>query len=509
MTDVTEADSAVLAQMGEIAFEARMKAKRDPLWLGHNILGFDFAQPADFHVEAAKAIVRREDFILMAPRGHGKTTLCNEVGLVFEILRDPNIRILLAHGVLDKAKLIMSGAMGQFRMNKRLRALFPELVPQTQAEDPTKTQYVCPGRTKPFREPTVMVAAPGSTVTGLHFDVIQATDLVNEQNVPGPIGKGSYEMMDQVWEFMRNFEPLLEATNEHSREQHNCTRWFDGDAYGRMVEEYPHMRAISSGIDLDENGEPVPIWSLVSKERLIKAKTRAGPWLWAANYCQGPLSAETQIFRPEFFHVYEELPEELSVAVTVDMAHEGEGEGSDEAALIASGTCPKGHLYVMSASKGRWSLAETLRRVVALAQSSGAQWVGFETGAYKKTVKHMLEMEMLRSGLHVPVRLLKSHSQNKVTRAGPLAFFAEMYGIHIKPEMQGDFMRSFLSFPASRDDHYVDALAYRAQDIRPAFAARTEALERRGVLDLSAWQTKGSDLIAKMGRDRFRGLRIA
>lgn len=220
--------------LGELAVEARLRCQRDLLFLGAHILGYDYLEtPAPFHVETARAIEDKEEFLLIAPRNHIKTTLCNIVGTVFEIVRDPDIRILLTHDTLDNAKRILREATDHFRVNQRLRKLFPEVVPEGRYEDPTLTQFITKARTRPRKEPTVMVAAPGATVTGMHFEVVQGTDLVNEQNVP-PLA--SIDQMQRTKEFYGTFLALLDPTVPNSRRQLNGTRWCDGDLYGDLID---------------------------------------------------------------------------------------------------------------------------------------------------------------------------------------------------------------------------------------------------------------------------------
>lgn len=502
-------EEACKSYLDEAAYTMRLRCKRDPLYLGHNVLGKDYSDPAQFHIDTAGAMVRQENFCLQAPRGTGKTVLCNEVGTVFEIIRDPDIRIGLGHGLLERAKAILKAATDHFRHNEMFRALFPEMVPQKASEDPTKTQFICPARRRHAIEPTVMAIAPGSTVTGFHFDLIAVTDLVNEQNVPAPIGKGTVEAMQQVVEFVKTFAALLDVTNPKAREQHNCTRWFDGDAYGYIEQNYPHIRILKYGYHLDANGDPIPIWNRITKETLIQTKLRAGKWLWAANYCQDPLSSETAMFTEDMFIDYDVAPDNLRIAITVDMGYEGKGATSDETAIVVSGVCPLGRLYVLNAVQGHWSAKDAFERIYTLAlQYDDIEYIGVESQAYKSMVKDMVFGEIVRGGRLIPYRALEPRGMNKQRRAFPLAWHAETYGIYVRPSMRDGLVHDLCRFPVGERDHFVDALAYRMQDVRPAFTPVTDTRPERRVIDVTKWYLTGEDAIRKMHRGKARGLRL-
>ena len=60
----------------------------------------------------------------LAPRGFGKSTLLTVARAVFEIIQDPNIRILIASKTEGFAETILREVKHHFEVNDRLRELF-------------------------------------------------------------------------------------------------------------------------------------------------------------------------------------------------------------------------------------------------------------------------------------------------------------------------------------------------------------------------------------------------
>jgi hypothetical protein len=87
-----------------------------------------------FHGPMCERMDRLRDhprILTLAPRKHLKTTVFT-IGLaVQEILRDPDITILIPHAVEDEAIKIVAEITDHFKSNKRIRALEPSIMPAT------------------------------------------------------------------------------------------------------------------------------------------------------------------------------------------------------------------------------------------------------------------------------------------------------------------------------------------------------------------------------------------
>src|SRR5574343_557096 len=92
--------------------------------------------------------------MLMAPRGHGKSTIANRNYVVWRIINDPNYTCLIASATLDNAKKKLRAIQEVFENNKMFRLLFPELIPASFGDGWTQTQINIP-RTSSDPEATV------------------------------------------------------------------------------------------------------------------------------------------------------------------------------------------------------------------------------------------------------------------------------------------------------------------------------------------------------------------
>lgn len=112
------------------------------------------------------------------PRGHSKSTFFTHGAVLWEIIRNPDIRICIVNNVESVARDFMRVVKQQFENNGILRALWPELCPlhpKSQARW-NENEIVSPGRSRDMKEPTVMPLGVGAAAEGAHFDLIVVDD---------------------------------------------------------------------------------------------------------------------------------------------------------------------------------------------------------------------------------------------------------------------------------------------------------------------------------------------
>jgi hypothetical protein len=168
----------------------RDRAKRDGLFLGTFVLGYDF-QP-DVHGELFnykldpslplydQPIVKDE--LILWPRGHYKTT-ARVVQAIQFILNFPDIRIVLMQGTKKLSEGLLAEIKSHFsgdNVTSRLIEFFPET---KLVKVGTKQAFTVPTRQrKHLKEPTCAIASGKSVKASQHYDLGIFDDLVNEQN---------------------------------------------------------------------------------------------------------------------------------------------------------------------------------------------------------------------------------------------------------------------------------------------------------------------------------------
>ncbi|MBI5119034.1 hypothetical protein HZA56_21425 [Candidatus Poribacteria bacterium] len=137
-------------------------------------LGYEVAP---LHERMAQAETLDHSLIL-APRGFGKSTLLSVVRCVFEIVRNPDVRILLASNTQPQAEAFLREIRSHFQTNEGFRTFFADLV----GPKWTDTEIIVRPRKRIAKEPTIFAIGVGGALVSRHFDVIICDDIDDEEN---------------------------------------------------------------------------------------------------------------------------------------------------------------------------------------------------------------------------------------------------------------------------------------------------------------------------------------
>lgn len=486
--------------LGGVAMDVRRKSVDSPLYFGAEVLGREYLRtPCKEHIQAAQAIKEQRNVMLLLPRGHIKTTLMDEVGTIWQWLPYYNDRILFAQASMDNAKALAKQVRQHLRENQSFKEVFPEYAINTSDDEGQVLSFSVPCRTTITREASLEIGTPDTNLSGRHYEVVASSDIVNEQNTPPA---ASFEMMEKIIEWYGTTRSLLDTTNNRSHRRIDGTRWSFGDLYGKILEGLYDPKnpmndpaiarkafvKIVNGIRMDSNGLPIPIWPEVRNQMsLIEDMAAMSPYLWAANMANDPLQLGKTMFMSHWFKHYDEMPENMSIAITLDPAFSTQDKNpkADRSAIVVSGVTPLsegGDLYVLAIRVGRWSARDLLENLWALIDTWNPDWVGIENQGQQMALIDMFHEDMMRTGRSVPYRELKSYGKNKTVRAMGLQAHAQKQGVYVKlPEMQelvDEFCRFTGGSTSGEKDDIVDALVYRAMDMRGGYLPQVVRRER-------------------------------
>ncbi len=76
------------------------------------------------------SIVPWRNMMLMAPRNHGKSTIFSVAYVLWRIVKNPNVRIVIASNALSQSESFLRQVTFNLENNDKLRELFGNLVPQ-------------------------------------------------------------------------------------------------------------------------------------------------------------------------------------------------------------------------------------------------------------------------------------------------------------------------------------------------------------------------------------------
>lgn len=170
-----------------------------------------------------KKIDRQEWHLALAPRGGGKSTILTVASILIDILRDPNIRILIASKTDENAVGFLTEIKQHLESKKLIEIFGP------QKGDVWNTGEInVVGRTKAGKENTITTRGKGSALASKHFDKIYGDDLVDEENSKTPTQRRT----TWTW-FFKVVVPTLFPSGKMSIVG---TRYHPEDLYGALID---------------------------------------------------------------------------------------------------------------------------------------------------------------------------------------------------------------------------------------------------------------------------------
>ena len=270
-----------------------LRGGRIDLFASH-VLGYDIRS---FHQELITSQEAATDTCLqLAPRGFGKSTILTITRAVYEILRNPNVRILIAANTQLQAEVFLREIKAHFERNERLREYFGNFVSEDKWD--TREIVVAP-RTSTAKESTITCVGVGGPVASRHYDLIIADDLVDEENARTETQR---ERVKTWW-----YQTLLPCG-----EPEGCifvigTRYHHLDLYGHLIRnEYADKHQIIPAIAADGT---TPWPEKFSLEWLEERRRQAGSIIFNAQYQNDTSLMKGHIFREEWFRFYEQEPD--------------------------------------------------------------------------------------------------------------------------------------------------------------------------------------------------------
>lgn len=263
-----------------------------------------FPQP---HLEAAEFIDAamgdysfssggQQLYMIGWPRNTFKTTIFAQGLPSLALGRNPNARILLSSFRHDVSKRRLRVIKGDLEFNPRFHERFgdgwkPEFREDVWNDDAI---YVMRRTNKNLIDPSVACGGVDRSMTGAHYDLIIADDLVTDTNVR------TSEMRDKVYDYILDLLPILDPNGVLIL---IFTRWHVDDAYGRLIriDQDRVRRGAKKVFEKTIHKAHKPDGTLFFPARLTEAflqeqKERIGSRKYAAQYDNEPVADEDRTF---------------------------------------------------------------------------------------------------------------------------------------------------------------------------------------------------------------------
>ena len=167
-----------------------------------NILGYDkiSEQPHRLMCDSVQFGNNRQ--LHLWPRGHFKTTNITVGYSLYELCKNPNLRIFIGNSVLSNAKSFLREIKGHLANNDKLKEIMGDTI--NKDDKWTEQEIILKTRTINKKEPTIQVAGVGQSLVSQHYDLMILDDLVDQDNV------NTKELIQKTIDWYRMAISLLE-----------------------------------------------------------------------------------------------------------------------------------------------------------------------------------------------------------------------------------------------------------------------------------------------------------
>jgi phage terminase large subunit-like protein len=403
-----------------------------------------------FHFSIQRFQFQHPQSLQLAFRGSGKSTTCTITKCIHLLLKDPNLRILIASKTATNAEGFLKAIRTQFEENEKLAEIFgPYYDSRSSKKWDTKEIEVLP-RTSREKEASITCLGVLGTIVSKHYDVIISDDLIDEDN-----SRTEY-MRDkiQTW-YYKVLDPTLEPPDpkvEHRGEHHHLgTRYHFDDIWGRLMENelknhYQTVPALKDGQSPWPEKFP-PEWFLAKRKK-------SGIIIFNSQY-----QCDTEAMKGEIFQFDDcqpisdkDVPKGLKIFMGVDLAI-GQDEQHDHFSIVVVGKDSSSNYYVLDHFDGQLRFKAQTDKILEYYRKWDPIRCAIETNAYQKAQYQTLKDEDVELRLKPIVQ-----DKDKVSRAWKLSSTFEDGRMFFKKTGKSDLMiEQIVLFPSGRKDIF-DAL---------------------------------------------------
>ena len=394
------------------------------------------------------------------PRGHLKSHLVTQSWTIQQILKNPDIRVLIVNAVEGNSSKMMRWIRNQLTEPAPLTRIFGKFETDTWSQD----ELIIRQRTSNLVAPTLMAGGIQKTLTSQHFDLIIADDIVVPDNCQ------TKEQREKVYEFYLSLFDLLEP---NGRIVVIGTRYHQDDLYARILEENSQHRNWSVFVRSCYNADGSVLFpekfSLAQLEDIKKKSF----YHFSTQYLNNPIDPENADFKTEQIKYYEPTSANpASLYLTVDPAISLD-RNADYSAFVVAGMFNNRRIRVVDALHKRVIPSELVDEIFKLVAKWRLHRVGIETFAFQKTLKYDIQRQQRERGIFFSIdELGKRHSGrgeqilSKEARIRRLQPYFEQGLVEIRSDMQ-DLKDELLAFPRGKHDDLIDALSYQLDYLYP------------------------------------------
>lgn len=473
LPDVTNSRAQLKAKL--LKAKIIQRGRKDLYFLDKQILGYQDMIPG-LHgelcsfVEKVRVKGNRKFRLILEPRGSLKSS-CITIGFSIQsIIRDPNVRILLASEEFTASKKFLSEIKGHFEENQTFREYYGDWVSKKKWDE---KEIIVSRRTRHRKEPTITCAGIDVTKTGMHYDIVIIDDPHSEKNIT---------TVEQIEKVKKWYKLVLSLLDPGGILIVIGTRWHYDDLFGWLTEleeqrrehgRRPRFRILLRKA-INEDGSL--LWpERLSREFLEDIKIDQGPYIFSCQYLNEPVDDESAVFKRSWVKFID--PRELEGLrgkryTVVDPARDEEGK--DYTTIVTCELLNNWQAVIREVRRGKWDEYETIDQIFRAYKAWRPKKIGFEAVGFQKTYMRFIKNEYLRRGMVLPIIPLKTDTtKTKKMRIRSMVpywkqglFLVPGYSLATVKGNMKVMLDELLRYPKVANDDCIDALAYMSQIMR-------------------------------------------
>ena len=245
------------------------------------------------------------------------------------------------------------------------------------------------------------------------------------------------------------------------------TRWHQLDPCGQVLAQEDDWEVIRLPLLAEEN-DPLDrapgelLWPEWYTPKMVEEAQR-NPEVFAGMYQQTPYMQTGDFFAPSDFEIVEQVPDNLGIYASIDLAM-SEKQSADATAILIAGMASDGTMYILDCHKNRCSPEKTIDRLQTLHDRHKYRELLIEDSPAERVFKDLCHKLFRQQGRPLPLVHMPTRGRDKTARAQSARGLAKMSAIKLlRADWNAEFVRELSEFPAGRHDDLVDALAILAQ----------------------------------------------
>ena len=340
--------------------------------------------------------------MIMAPRSHAKSTEITVSYSLYEIGKNPNVRIVIVSSSMSQSQSFLREITQELERNDRHKEVFGNQVP-AMPEKWTQHEIIVDRTNTKLKDPTVSATSIGGTVLSKRADIIICDDILNKENTR------TAEQREKVRQWF--FEVLLPVLEPDGRLIVVGTAWNSEDLYHQLMGDDTFQIRKRYQAIINEATHEVMWPARWDYDSLMLRKKTMGSLAFSQAYQNVVLSAEDAVFKVDWINRAKARGRNYRLRPTLDYATWDLGQmliangidlaisknsTSDFTAMMVLGRTREGMKIPLWAIREKLSPAETRQKIFEIHQNFSKQGLKMhkvESNGYQESLRRdMAEM---------------------------------------------------------------------------------------------------------------------